>query len=59
MPKFSSFERPVQPNWEGLVDNILRKGTPDRVYHIENGVATEVGAGGAQSRSAASAPGPS
>ena len=27
--------RSFQPNWEGLVDTILRKGTPDRVYHIE------------------------
>ena len=26
---------PFQPNWEGLVDNILRKGTPDRCYNIE------------------------
>jgi len=25
----------VTPNWEGLRDCILRKGTPDRVYHIE------------------------
>ena len=24
-----------EPNWEGLRDNILRKGTPDRVYHME------------------------
>ena len=23
------------PNWQGLVDCIMRKGTPDRVYHIE------------------------
>ena len=26
---------PFRPNWEGLVRNILRKGTPDRVYNIE------------------------
>ena len=25
----------VVPNWQGLVDCILRRGTPDRVYHIE------------------------
>ncbi|MEJ5251441.1 MAG: hypothetical protein HPY54_12265 [Chthonomonadetes bacterium] len=28
-------EKPVQPNWQGLVDCILRKGTPERVYYIE------------------------
>jgi len=26
---------PHQPDWQGLIDNILRKGTPSRVYHIE------------------------
>jgi uroporphyrinogen decarboxylase len=25
----------VTPDWEGLVQCILRKGTPDRVYHLE------------------------
>ena len=25
----------VMPNWQGLVDCILRRGTPDRVYNIE------------------------
>ena len=35
MPTFEGFTKPFQPNWEGLVDNILRKGTPDRCYHIE------------------------
>lgn len=25
----------ITPNWEGLVDCILRKGTPERVYHLE------------------------
>ncbi len=28
-------ETPVQPDWEGLVNCILRKGTPRRVHHIE------------------------
>jgi uroporphyrinogen decarboxylase len=36
MQKFSALEsRTHKPDWEGLVDNILRKGTPDRVYHME------------------------
>ena len=35
MSEFRSFAEPVQPNWQGLVDDILRKGTPDRAYHIE------------------------
>ena len=35
MPTFEGFTKPFQPNWQGLVDNILRKGTPDRCYHIE------------------------
>ena len=35
MPEFRSFAKTVQPNWQGLVDNILRRGTPDRAYHIE------------------------
>ena len=24
-----------RPDWQGFLDNILRKGTPDRTYHIE------------------------
>ena len=36
MTKFETLEsRSFQPNWEGLVDNIRRKGTPDRAYLIE------------------------
>jgi len=36
MTKFEALERRThQPNWEGLLNTILRKGTPDRVYHIE------------------------
>lgn len=33
MPK--PFSVPVTPDWHGLVDCILRKGTPARVHHIE------------------------
>jgi len=35
MAKFCGLQRPQEPNWSGLVDNILGKGTPERVYHIE------------------------
>ena len=34
-PRFHGLERPHQPNGQGFVDNIRRKGTPDRVYHVE------------------------
>jgi len=34
MPE-SPFARPFKPNWPGLVDCIMRRGTPDRVYNIE------------------------
>ena len=30
-----AFSVPIEPNWRGLIDCILRRGTPDRVYHIE------------------------
>jgi uroporphyrinogen decarboxylase len=33
MPK--PFSVPVTPDWQGLVDSILHKGTPKRVHHIE------------------------
>jgi len=29
------FSVPVEPDWQGLVDCIMRRGTPRRVYHIE------------------------
>lgn len=29
------FSEPVEPDWRGLVDCILRNGTPRRVHHIE------------------------
>ena len=35
MAEYEGLKKPPQPNWQGLVDNVLRKGTPDRVYHIE------------------------
>jgi len=35
MRRFASFDRPLALNWPGLVDTIRRKGTPERVYHIE------------------------
>ncbi len=36
MTRYEALEsRKFQPNWQGLVDNILRKGTPDRVHHME------------------------
>jgi uroporphyrinogen decarboxylase len=35
MSTFAGIERPHKPDWEGFVANILRKGTPDRVFHIE------------------------
>lgn len=35
MTRYAGLETPPEPNWPGLVDNILRKGTPDRAYHIE------------------------
>lgn len=35
MPKFEGLAKPHKPNWQGLLNNIRRKGTPDRVYHME------------------------
>ena len=35
MPHFQGLDQPPKPNWEGLIENILRQGRPDRVYHIE------------------------
>jgi len=35
MPRFRGLEAPLECNWEGLVANLRRVGTPDRVYHIE------------------------
>jgi uroporphyrinogen decarboxylase len=33
MPK--TFSVPIEPNWRGLMDCIMRQGEPERVYHIE------------------------
>ena len=35
MPKFEGLTKAFEPNGQGLVDNIARKGTPDRVYNME------------------------
>ena len=35
MKKYHGLTRPQKPDWQGLVDNILRKGTPRRVHHME------------------------
>lgn len=35
MGRFVGVERPHEPNWEGLLDTVMRRGTPDRVYHVE------------------------
>lgn len=35
MPRFEGLTAPFQPNWQGLLDNIHRRGTPDRVYFVE------------------------
>jgi uroporphyrinogen decarboxylase len=35
MDKFFGIDNPHKPNWEGLIDTIMRRGEPDRVYHIE------------------------
>jgi len=40
--KKNAFSREVQPNWQGLYDCVLRKGTPDRVYNAELLLDTEV-----------------
>ena len=33
---------PAAPTWDGLVANLRRQGTPDRVYYFEHGVAENV-----------------
>ncbi len=35
MNEYKGLQRGITPNWEGLLDNILRKGTPDRIYNME------------------------
>jgi uroporphyrinogen decarboxylase len=35
MSEYEGLKGARQPDWRGLVDNILRKGTPRRVFHME------------------------
>ena len=35
MSRFEGLARRKQPDWKAMVDNILRRGTPRRVHHIE------------------------
>ncbi|HUS47737.1 MAG TPA: uroporphyrinogen decarboxylase family protein, partial [Phycisphaerae bacterium] len=35
MKSYEGLSNTFEPNWQGLVDNILRAGTPDRVFHME------------------------
>jgi uroporphyrinogen decarboxylase len=35
MMRFRGLQRPVRPDWEGLIADIRRQGTPGRVYHLE------------------------
>jgi len=35
MKQYQGFNREVHPDWPGLVDNILRRGTPERVFLAE------------------------
>jgi uroporphyrinogen decarboxylase len=35
MPQYAGLEKGNESDWQGLVDNILRKGTPRRCHHIE------------------------
>ena len=44
MPKYAGLTKPHQANWQGLVDNILRRGTPGRAYHMELFHDAEIGA---------------
>jgi len=35
MASYPFLEKPHQPDYEALIDNLLRKGTPKRVHHME------------------------
>ena len=35
MTSLNHLRKTFQPDWKGLLDNLRRRGTPDRVYHIE------------------------
>ncbi|MHC4561453.1 MAG: uroporphyrinogen decarboxylase family protein [Planctomycetota bacterium] len=42
MPAFEGLQRPYQPDGQGLLDTIGRKGTPDRAYQFESGLDWEI-----------------
>ena len=42
MAAYEGLRRPFVPDWPGLIDNILRQGTPRRAYHIELIVDREI-----------------
>jgi uroporphyrinogen decarboxylase len=42
MTNLSALDKPFEPDWKGFVDNLLRRGTPDRVYNIELGADYEI-----------------
>lgn len=33
---------PVTPDWEGMLSNLRREGTPERIYYFEHGIAENV-----------------
>jgi uroporphyrinogen decarboxylase len=35
MNRFAGLDMPHKPDWEGLIDTIMRLREPDRVYHVE------------------------
>ena len=35
MKSFEGFVTPIRIDYEGLIETIQRRGTPDRVYHME------------------------
>ena len=35
MARYEGLRRQARPDWQGLIANILRQGTPRRVYHCE------------------------
>ncbi|HUS44441.1 MAG TPA: uroporphyrinogen decarboxylase family protein [Phycisphaerae bacterium] len=42
MKRYPALERTSAPNWEGLIANLRRQGTPDRAYHLELFQDTEI-----------------
>jgi len=35
MSRYPALEKTHQPHWEALIEDLLRRGTPDRVHHME------------------------